>query len=77
MCGQWLSAKEINPALGAGRVGCVSFDLTFITTLSDNRSTTMSEAEKNSGNSVVLNIIIGIAAVSGIIWLVMNCPSCH
>jgi len=37
----------------------------------------MSESEKKRDSSVVLNVIIGIAAVSGIIWLVMHCPTCH
>ncbi len=37
----------------------------------------MSESEKKRDSSVVPNVIIGIAAVSGIIWLVMHCPTCH
>jgi len=37
----------------------------------------MSESEKKNTHSVVLNVIIGIAAVSGVIWLVMSCPTCH
>ncbi len=38
---------------------------------------TVSEPEKKSTKSIILNVVIGIAAVSGIIWLVMHCPTCH
>jgi len=37
----------------------------------------MSESKKKSGSSIVLNVIIGIAAVSAVAWLVMHCPTCH
>jgi len=37
----------------------------------------MSDPEKKNGNSVAINLIIGVAAVSGVIWLVINCPTCH
>jgi len=37
----------------------------------------MSEAEKKSANSIVLNVIIGITAVAAVIWLVVHCPTCH
>jgi len=37
----------------------------------------VNEPEKKSGSSVVLNVIIGIAAVSAVIWLVTHCPTCH
>jgi hypothetical protein len=38
----------------------------------------MSELTTKQGNgSVVLNIIIGIVVVSGVVWLLMTCPSCH
>jgi len=37
----------------------------------------MSESEKESANSVVLNVIIGVAAVSAVIWLMTHCPTCH
>jgi len=32
---------------------------------------------KQSSGSVIINVIIGIVAVSAIIWLVMHCPTCH
>jgi len=35
-----------------------------------------STEEQNRG-SVILKVIIGIAAVTGVIWLVMQCPTCH
>jgi len=33
--------------------------------------------EKKINRSLVLNIIIAIAAVAIVVWFVMNCPSCH
>jgi len=33
--------------------------------------------KKSNTSSIVLNIIIGIAAVSAVVWLVTNCPTCH
>jgi len=32
---------------------------------------------KRSRGSIILNISIGIAAIAAVIWLVMDCPSCH
>ncbi len=37
----------------------------------------MSGKENKASNAMVLNIIIGIAAVSVIVWLVTHCPTCH
>jgi len=34
-------------------------------------------SEKRGSGSVVVNIIVGIAVVSGVVWLVMHCPTCH
>jgi len=33
--------------------------------------------EKQVNGSLVLNVIIGIAAIAIVVWFVMNCPSCH
>jgi len=32
---------------------------------------------KQSSGSVILNVIIGIVALAGVIWLVTQCPTCH
>jgi len=32
---------------------------------------------KQSRGSIILNVIIGVTAFAGVIWLVMHGPACH